>query len=134
VADHGTDAVRWLADAHGVPLDGNQPSPADRTRWARERAELERVRVEAAYFADAASVMAEWALEDLSPANPQRAAHTALLSALRVSPEAEYRTWLRNNPSMAAALVHAGRKRAKRLQTALVHWMIAGMPGVEHAA
>jgi hypothetical protein len=76
--------------------------------------------------------MAEWALEELPIEHPERATHTALLAALRVSPEAEYRAWLNRDPKWAAALVQAGYERAKRLQTALARWIVAGMPGVAH--
>jgi hypothetical protein len=107
-----------------VPLDDKPVSPEDRKRWVRERADLERIRREAAYFADAAAVLAEWALEDLSPTDPQRAVHTALLAQLRVAPEVEFRSWLKHQPQLAAALVHAGRKRAKRLQVLLARYLM----------
>jgi hypothetical protein len=102
-----------------------QRSPPDRKRLAREWAEVERVRAEAAYFADAAAMMAEWALEELSPVHPERALHTARLAALRVSPEAEYRVWLSRNPSWAAALVHAGRERERRLARMILAYITA---------
>jgi 2-oxo-4-hydroxy-4-carboxy--5-ureidoimidazoline (OHCU) decarboxylase len=69
--------------------------------------------------------MAEWALEELSTTNPARALHTALLAALRISPETEYRAWLEHKPELAAALVSAGRARAKRLQVALARYIVA---------
>jgi hypothetical protein len=115
------DALRWLADLTGVALDGRPP---DRIS-AREFAEAGRIRRDALYFADAARVMAEGVLEVLSPTAPERAIHTALLIALRVSPEAEYRAWLENSPTWAAALVDAGRERAKRLQMALARYLLA---------
>jgi hypothetical protein len=105
-------------------------SRADRARWARERAEAERIRTQAGYFADSAVLMAECALDELSPEDPERARHMRLLMALRVSPEAEYRALLECNPTWAAALVHAGHERAKRLQMALARWIVGGMPGV----
>ncbi len=107
-------------------------SRADRERWAREHAETERIRREAEYFADAAALMAEEALEELSPFDPERAVHTRLLMALRVSTEAEYRAWLEHTPTWAAALVYAGRERERRLQMALAEWIAAGMPEVAH--
>jgi hypothetical protein len=100
-------------------------SRADRAHWARARAAADRIRTEAIYFADAARVMAEWALEELSTTNPARALHTALLAALRISPETEYRAWLEHKPELAAALVSAGRARAKRLQVALARYIVA---------
>ncbi len=115
------DALRWLADLIGATLDDRPPDPAS----ARECAEAAQVRLDALYFADAAQLMAEEALEALAPTDPERAAHTALLVALRVSPEAEYRSWLHCNPQWAAALVHAGRARIKRLQIALARYLLA---------
>jgi hypothetical protein len=100
-------------------------SRADRTRLAREYEEARRIRQAAAYFANAATLISEWVLEELSPVDPERAVHTAILTALRVSPETEYRAWLARDPVWAAALVHAGRERAKRIQTALASWIVA---------
>ncbi len=105
--------------------DSADLSRADRAHRARAWADTERVRTEATYFADAARVMTEWALEELSPTSPARAAHTALLVALRISPETEYRAWLEYQPDLAAALVSAGRARAKRLQVALARYIVA---------
>ena len=98
----------------------------DRSRWIEEQ----RIRRDALYFADAARQMAEWALEVLSPTDTERAAYSALLVTLRVSPEGAYRAWLENSPVWAAALAQAGRARAKRLQIALARWIAADMPGV----
>jgi hypothetical protein len=127
------DALRWLADFAGMPLKDRALSPKDRQRWAREFAEAERTYTEATYFADAAALMAEWALEELSPDDTERAVHTALIARLRISPEAEYRAWLDRDPTWAAALVQAGRERARRLQIALARWIVEGMSGVSGA-
>jgi hypothetical protein len=118
------DALRWVADLAGIAMDDTPLSAADRARWAAERRELERIRREAFYFADAARHMAEWALEELSPTDPERTAHTALLAALRVSPEAEYRDWLARDPQWARALAKAGRARQRRLQVALAEFIV----------
>lgn len=117
------DALRWLADLIGEALDGRPPGRI----FAREYAEAERIRLDALYFADVARLMAEWALETLLPTDPERAAHTALLAALRLSPEAEYRAWLKDSPTWAAALTDAGRARARRLQMALARYLLAGV-------
>jgi hypothetical protein len=108
-------------------------SRANRAHRARAWADAERISEEATYFADAAALLAESELEELSAIDPKRARHTALLAALRMSPEAEYRNWVRNQPIMAAALVKAGRKRARRLQIALARWITAGMPEAANA-
>jgi hypothetical protein len=115
------DALRWLADSMGAVLDdrplGRMPP--------LEYAEVIRIRRDALYFADGARMMAEEALEVLSTTDPERAAHTALLAALRRSPDAEYRAWLEHKPEWAAALVNTGRARAKRLQVALACYVVA---------
>jgi CHC2 zinc finger len=129
----GTDfrgALSYLADRYGVPLNNRVLTDSEK----REYAEAQRIREEAAYFADAAALMAEWALEELPPEDPERAGHTALIVALRVSPESEYRTWLTRDPQKAAGLVHAGRERERRLQVALAEWIAGGMSGVMDAA
>ena len=86
------------------------------------------------YTSRTARIEAEEALEVLSPVDPERAIHTRLLMALRISPEAEYRAWLDRDPTWAAALVRAGRERDRRLRMALAEWIASGMPGVSHAA
>jgi hypothetical protein len=128
----GTDfhgALAYLADRYGVPLNNRVLTDSEKRQYAEDR----RNRDESQYFADAAALMAEWALEELSPVDPERAVHTRLLMALRVSPEAVFRAWLVCNPTWAAALVHAGRERAKRWQLNLAQWIVAGMPEVADA-
>jgi hypothetical protein len=115
------DALRWLADFIGVTLDDRPP---DRMT-ASEYGEAQRIKLDALYFSDAARLMAEWALDELSPTDPERAVHTALIAGLCASPEAEYRAWLKHQPESAAALVNAGRARAKRLQVALARYLVA---------
>ena len=125
----GTDfrnALEYLADRYGVPLNNRVLTDSEKREYEDDR----RTRANAAYFADAAQIMAEEALEVLSPVGPERFSHTRLLMALRVSPAA----WLECNPTWAAALVHVGYKRTRRLQMALARWIVDGMPGVANAA
>ena len=105
-----------------------------REEWRAAQEAHERQRreqLDGRYFAHAARVMTEQALEALSDTDPERATHTAILAALRVSPDAEYRAWLEYQPAWAAAMVHAGRARAKRLQAGLAGFLVAE---VSHAA
>jgi len=115
------DALRFVADLAGVALDKGMQS----VESARTYADAERVRRDAGFFADAARNMAEWALEVLQCADAERAVHTALLAALRVSPEAEYRAWVEHQPEWAAALVHAGRERKQRLRRMVLAYVKA---------
>jgi hypothetical protein len=123
----GTDfrnALEYLADRYGVPLNNRVLTDSEKREYEDDR----RTRANAAYFADAAQIMAEEALEVLSPVHPERAAHTRLLMALRGCPVAEYRAWLDCNPTWAAALVQAGRERDRGWQVMLAEWIVAGMP------
>ena len=123
----GTDfrsALAYLADRYGVPLNNRVLTDSEKQQYAEDR----RIREDAGYFVDAAQIMAEEALQVLSPVDPERATHTRLLMALRTSPEAELRAWRARNPTWAAALVHAGRERDREWQLALAEWIVAGMP------
>jgi hypothetical protein len=115
------NALRWLANLTGATLDGGPQYRAA----VRRRGEAEHNRLDALYFADAARLMAEEALEGLSPVDPKRATYTALIAALRLSPEAEYSAWLEHSPTLATVLVHAGRARQRRIQIALARYLIA---------
>jgi hypothetical protein len=123
---HFRSALAYLADRYGVPLKNHVPADSER----RQHAEDMRIRADASYFAGAAQIMAEEALEVLSSVELERFSHTRLLMALRVSPAA----WLECNPTWAAAPVHVGYERTRRLQMALARWIVDGMPGVANAA
>ena len=127
------DDVIAALQARGLWPERERPEwrPADHARWAAQQQGARRIRSEARYFADAARQMAEWALEELSPVDPERPVHTALLAALRASPEAEYRVWLKHQPEWAGALVHAGRERERRLARMILAFVTAE---VAHAA
>jgi hypothetical protein len=118
------DALRWLADLTGVAFDERPRS----SMTVHAYSDAARIRHDALYFSDAARNMAEWSLEVLSTTDAERAVHTALLAALRASPETEYHDWLKHQPEWAAALVHAGRERAKRLQLALARYLATEGP------
>ena len=62
-------ALSFLADRYGVPLNTRTLTDAERRKYAEDR----RIREDAAYFVDAAALMAELALEELSPQDPERA-------------------------------------------------------------
>jgi CHC2 zinc finger len=130
----GTDfrgALSYLANRYGVPLNSRVLTDAEKRQYTKDR----RIREEAPHFAAAAGLMAEWALAELPDNSLERAGHAALLGALRVSPEQEYRAWLKRDPKWAAALVRAGRERDRRWQVTLAQWIVAGMPeGATNAA
>ena len=114
-------ALRWLADSFGLPLEDRPLTPAERRQYSRDAKLTE----DAQHFAVAARLMAEWALEELPPMDPERRVHTELLKALRTTPVTEYCAWLGLQPAWAAALVKAGRERSSRLQVALARYLVA---------
>jgi hypothetical protein len=115
-----SDALRWLADMIGSTLD-DRPSA---TRQAL--ADSAKIAADAAYFADAALILAEEQLEKLAADDPERREWNRLVRELRVSPEGEYRAWWRNgHAEMAAALVGAGRERSRRIQAMLAGYLTA---------
>jgi hypothetical protein len=121
------DALRWLANLTGAVLDDEPANPTP----PGEFVEASRIRRDAIYFADAATLTAEQVLEALPDDDHERFVHTRLLTALRASPESEYRAWLSHSPRWAAALVNAGRAHQRRIQTRLALYLIEGSSNVE---
>lgn len=95
-----------------------------RVQEAREREEQERR--DARYFADAAAIMADEALDTLETWDEERRIHTRLLEDLKADAQSVYRSWRDGNPEMTAALVAAGRNYNCRLQRRLEKY-IEGM-------
>jgi hypothetical protein len=113
------DALTWLSGMSGIALDSIPLTEEDRERWRDDQ----RVRIDAVYFKDAARVLAEEILEQLSPVDPERRTYTALLHQLNVSPETEYREWRDRDLTLTNALVSAGRKREARLHQMLAAFL-----------
>ncbi len=119
------DALKWLADYLGVPLDDKPLSPEDRARWAAERRELERDLPGARYWRRAAVTLSEESLDweksrlfDSTdrPADLDAIRNiTAMLGRLKALGDtalvAEYRWWCERHPCMAAAMVRWARQR-----------------------
>jgi hypothetical protein len=122
------DALRWAAVFSGVTLQARPLSPAHRKRQAQERHAAERLRQWTVSFASATTQLAEMALEDLVPTDPERAVYTALLRRLAISPEAEYQAWWQHDPVITKALVHAGRERERRLARMILTYLTAETP------
>ena len=116
-------AAQWLADFTGMPAlkagsNATSFSHYD-TDWS---ADLRR----ATWWAEAAEIMAEFVLEELSPNNPERFGLTQLLKAVRLgdaSTVAEYRAWRARDPRMTAGLERAGRLHNVRLQRRLARFL-----------
>ena len=124
-----TDALRWVAELTGVPLQDTPLSAADRERWVRERRELDEFLPRARHWRIAAVGVCDELLVDLKaglfdPTLPQpglgELAHlTGVLDRLRmfdgIALVTEYRSWLGSHPGITGALEDAGRRRAERV-------------------
>lgn len=110
------DALRWLAEYAGVPLDDHELTPEQRREWAREKREADQDARESRWFSTAATMLAEMALEAMGSCDQERAPMTALLRALRVSPVTEYLAWRQRCPEWTRALVQVGQRSEERVQ------------------
>jgi hypothetical protein len=133
------DALRWLADLAGVPLDDKPLSAADRARWAAERREFERDLPEARYWRRAAVTLSEELLAVLKasfidptaedrPSSSELQDLTFMLASLERMGDAalvaEYRTWAEREPQLTAGMVHAARLRERAEVRALLRYLI----------
>jgi hypothetical protein len=110
------DALGWLADYLGMPLQ--QTTPKMRLDWQQERAEA----LAAQFWGSAAAAFAETALEELHSEDPERSVHSRLLRIVRDGGAAlveEYCEWQSAAPELTAAMVKAGRASDSRLQRGL---------------
>jgi hypothetical protein len=114
------DAADWLAAHAGIPVTSpRQRSEEIDSGWTED---LRR----ATWWKIAARILAEWALEELSPVDPERRVHTRLLATIRLGEAAlvaEYRDWRRRDPRMTAGMVYAGRLHDARMQRRLALWI-----------
>jgi hypothetical protein len=141
------DALRWVADLAGVPLDDMPICAEDRARWAVERRDIERTLLTALYWRRAAVCIAEELLESLKgalfnlalpqPDVGEIASVENLLGSLRrVDGGAlvrEYRLWLERFPGHTAALVHVARQREAAERRALMEYLKQADPATKKA-
>jgi hypothetical protein len=141
------DALRWVADLAGVPLDNTPISAEDRARWAVERRDTERSLPTARYWQRAAVCMAEELLNSLKaalfdPTLPQPdvgeiASVENLLGSLRrvdgAALVAEYKWRLERRPGMTAALVHVAKQREQAARRALLEYLKRADPATREA-
>jgi hypothetical protein len=130
------DALHFVADVAGVPLDDKELSPDDKARWARERRELEKHLPAARLWRRGAVALGEEALIELK---------AALFDPIAPQPEpgeiyrltqqvarwqrmegaelvAEYGWWREHSPDLTAGLVHAARLRERAEVRALLEY------------
>jgi hypothetical protein len=119
------DALHWLADLVGVPLEDRRASSAERSRWAAERRAMERDLPAARYWRRGMLVMLESVLDRekdrLSGGAGARPdfgvirTYNQLIDRLKHAGDAalvsEYREWRTDTPRWASALVRWMRDR-----------------------
>jgi hypothetical protein len=100
-------------------------TPEQKRDFAKQRARDERDLIDARRFADAAHVLTEALLEDLDPWDLDRGPLTTLLAALRTDTGmlATFRDWRSAHPEMTRALVRAGARHRRRVETMLEDYL-----------
>jgi hypothetical protein len=130
------EALKWLADFAGVPLEASPISQEQRERWVQERQVFARDLVSARYWQRSMIGILDELLDSLKnrffnpepgqerpPASELQNA-TAFLSRLQSRADSaivdEFRWWRECRPNVAAALVQIARKRER------TDWRAAG--------
>jgi hypothetical protein len=100
-------------------------TPTQKRDFAKQRARDEADLNLARSFADAAHILAEQTIEEMSPFDPERAALRRLLAALQTDTGIllEFRVWRSAQPKMTRALVAAGRKHQERLEMLVSNYL-----------
>jgi hypothetical protein len=131
------DALRWVADFIGCPLDNSCPPAFDRARWARQQRQIEIELPNALLWRRAALALGEWVLERLKdtlwdqklpqPPIGEIARWTFLVAAWRrlddVALVTEYLYWAQHEPQWTAGLVHAARIREEAVRRAVQKYL-----------
>lgn len=113
------DALRWLAELAGVPLEDKPLSPAARAEWAWERRELERDLPTARLWRRAAIGLAEEALVELKARlfDPL----TSEFDVAEIQSLTHFAGWLyRSTDSTLVAAFQAFRQRDPKLTSAVI--------------
>lgn len=126
------EALRWVADLAGIPLDERQFTPLERHQYAQQQSEFQRDLCQARLFRRTALSVCEELLTELkatlfSTVNSESLtdlpAIEQLAAALRRANDdevvAEYRWWLANHATITSAMVAAGRDREEAERRAL---------------
>ncbi len=142
-----SDALRWLADFTGVPLEDSPVTPNDRRHFAQERAALGRDLQAARYWRRSAEQLCELVLiaEKSRLESPGLGAPNfdqlreagnllrTLNKAGDASLVAEYQEWVKSAPAMTAAMVWAAQRQEQRHRAALQRFLDdTGDPNARH--
>jgi hypothetical protein len=121
------EAAAWLATFAGIPVSATRCNEKTDTAWATDLGN-------ATWFKVAVRILAEWALDELPPWDPERRGLTRLLATIRLGDAAlvdEYRQWRERDPRWTQGMVHAGRLHDARLQRRLANWIRTYCDGSE---
>jgi hypothetical protein len=136
------DALRWLADFAGVPLEDRRLSPKQRADWVEQRRQIERELPKAQLWQQAAVALGEEVLDTLKAglSNPKLprpeigeiALWTNRVSAWRRIGGAElvgkYLWWARHQPRLTAGMIYAASLHEKAKIEALPKYLQATDP------
>jgi hypothetical protein len=131
------DALRWLADFAGLPLQGKPLSREERQQWARERQELDQHLPNAQFWRRAAVNLIEAALHELKtalfdPMLPQPKVNEIydterVLARLKridgAELVAEYREWAADQLHTTAYMVDRAKKQERVERAALLEFL-----------
>jgi hypothetical protein len=134
------DALKWLADFAGVPLQDQPLSAEERRRWAEERQQVEQYLPDAQYWRRAAVNLVEETLDRLKaalfdPTLPRPEVNEVynverVLSRLRriegLELVTEYREWAEEQPHSTAYMVTWAKKQERVERAALLEFL--GVP------
>lgn len=134
------DALRWVADFAGYPLEDTPLSAEDRKRWAEERKQFELDLPEARYWRRTAVLLAEETLCELKsrffdPTAQDRVSSrelrdvTGMLARLQNMGDdalvTQYRAWRTEHPNLTGLMVCLARAREAAEKRALLAYLRA---------
>jgi hypothetical protein len=131
------DALRWLADFAGVPLDNRPLSPTQRADWARQQRQIKRELPKAQLWQRAAVALGDQVLDTLKaaladsklppPEIGEIAFWTSQIASWRRMADAElvdeYLWWAGQQPRLAAGMIYAANLRETAEHEALRRYL-----------
>jgi hypothetical protein len=141
------EALRWVADFGGTPLEERSFSPAERAEWVKARQDLERDLPDARFWKRASINLTEDLLTTLKaalfdstvapPGANQIYDIEQMLSRLRRIDGAElvteYRDWRDRYPGMTAAMVRAAKEKERAEEKMLRAFLRQNDRGIQAA-
>jgi hypothetical protein len=139
------DALRWVADLVGCPLDDHRLSAFERARWAKQRRQIELELPKARLWRRATLALADEILDELKsaladptlprPPIDEIAWWTAQLATWRRLDDSglveEYLWWAQHQPRLTAGLIYAATLRDTTERRALLRYLTEVSTGEE---